>query len=187
MQKTTARCDFQDHCGDSKRKRNAIGELFEWTPVFHSLIVYDSIIDLTCGLVDGTHHFGIYHASCITRDAGRGKCSIRPLSQCFYECNWWTVVFLSAMDKSTYGASIPPNQIYRPDVDISKVDERKLMRRVDIHVIPWLTFVYLLSFLDRGSIANAKVRKSYALLSPPLTLNSFIISSKISRLMITNI
>lgn len=63
------------------------------------------------------------------------------------------------MKKSTYTAekSIPPDQIYRPDVDTSKVDERKLMRRVDIHVIPWLTFVYLLNFLDRGSIGNAKL------------------------------
>lgn len=63
------------------------------------------------------------------------------------------------MEKSTYTAekSIPPDQIYRPDVDTSKVDERKLMRRVDIHVIPWLTFVYLLNFLDRGSIGNAKL------------------------------
>lgn len=69
------------------------------------------------------------------------------------------------MKKSTYTAekSIPPDQIYRPDVDTSKVDERKLMRRVDIHVIPWLTFVYLLNFLDRGSIGNAKVRTSFVM------------------------
>ena len=49
------------------------------------------------------------------------------------------------------------DEIYRPDIDTSKVDEQKLMRRVDVHIIPWLTFVYLLNFLDRGSIGNAKV------------------------------
>ncbi|KXN83912.1 hypothetical protein AN958_00992 [Leucoagaricus sp. SymC.cos] len=47
--------------------------------------------------------------------------------------------------------------IYRPEVDTSGVDEKKLMRRVDWHVIPWLSLLYLLNFLDRGSIGNAKL------------------------------
>ncbi|KII93819.1 hypothetical protein PLICRDRAFT_101571 [Plicaturopsis crispa FD-325 SS-3] len=46
---------------------------------------------------------------------------------------------------------------YRPDVDVSGVDERKLLRKIDIHVIPWLALLYLLNFLDRGSIGNAKL------------------------------
>lgn len=49
-------------------------------------------------------------------------------------------------------------KVYRPDIDTSDVDEKKLMRRVDWHVIPWLALLYLLNFLDRGSIGNAKVR-----------------------------
>ncbi|KAF5356139.1 hypothetical protein D9756_004072 [Leucocoprinus leucothites] len=48
-------------------------------------------------------------------------------------------------------------EVYRPDVDISGIDEKKLMRRVDWHVIPWLSLLYLLNFLDRGSIGNAKL------------------------------
>lgn len=48
-------------------------------------------------------------------------------------------------------------EIFRPEVDTSGVDEKKLMRRVDWHVIPWLALLYLLNFLDRGSIGNAKV------------------------------
>lgn len=48
--------------------------------------------------------------------------------------------------------------LYRPDIDVSSIDERKLMRRIDLRVIPWLTILYLFSFLDRGSIGNAKVR-----------------------------
>jgi hypothetical protein len=68
----------------------------------------------------------------------------------------------SAMAGSSYQEtatknSITSDQNYRPDVDTSRVDEQKLMRKVDIHVIPWLTLVYLLNFLDRGSIGNAKV------------------------------
>jgi hypothetical protein len=37
------------------------------------------------------------------------------------------------------------------------IDERKLLRKMDWALIPWLSFLYLLSFLDRTSIGNAKV------------------------------
>jgi hypothetical protein len=47
--------------------------------------------------------------------------------------------------------------VFRPGVDISSIDEKKLMWKVDLNVIPWLTVLYLFSFLDRGSIGNAKV------------------------------
>lgn len=53
---------------------------------------------------------------------------------------------------------VTQEKIYRDDVDTSGIDEKKLMRRVDWHVIPWLSLLYLLNFLDRGSIGNAKVR-----------------------------
>ena len=40
---------------------------------------------------------------------------------------------------------------------------RKLMRKVDIHLLPLLVAMYLLNFLDRGSIGNARVNViSYA-------------------------
>ena len=45
-------------------------------------------------------------------------------------------------------------QIFNPGVDTSGVDERKLIRKIDIALIPWLSFLYLLSFLDRTSIAK---------------------------------
>ena len=61
-------------------------------------------------------------------------------------------------EESAKTASImAPDGVYRPDIDTSGVDERKLMRKVDLHVIPWLTVLYLFSFLDRGSIGNAKL------------------------------
>ncbi|KAA1470213.1 MFS general substrate transporter [Dentipellis sp. KUC8613] len=47
--------------------------------------------------------------------------------------------------------------LYNPDVDISGVDERKLMRKIDLRLVPWLAILYLLSFLDRTSIGNAKL------------------------------
>jgi hypothetical protein len=46
---------------------------------------------------------------------------------------------------------------YHPGVDVSAIDEKNLMWKVDLHVLPWLTILYLFSFLDRGSIGNAKV------------------------------
>ena len=49
---------------------------------------------------------------------------------------------------------------FNADVDTSSVDERKLIRRLDITLIPWLSLLYLLSFLDRASIGNARVSSS---------------------------
>jgi MFS family permease len=47
--------------------------------------------------------------------------------------------------------------LYNAHVDISGVDEKKLMRKIDLALIPWLSLLYLLSFLDRTSIGNAKL------------------------------
>ena len=52
--------------------------------------------------------------------------------------------------------------LYNDHIDTSGVDERKLVRKLDWRLIPWLSFLYLLSFLDRTSIGNAKVRKVFA-------------------------
>lgn len=43
------------------------------------------------------------------------------------------------------------------DVDFSDVDEKKVLRKMDIRLIPMLALLYLLSFLDRGNIGNAKI------------------------------
>lgn len=56
------------------------------------------------------------------------------------------------------GAVAPQPDVYNPEMDVSGVDERKLLRKIDLHLIPWLSILYLLSFLDRTSIGNAKVR-----------------------------
>jgi len=44
--------------------------------------------------------------------------------------------------------------LYNAHVDVSGVDERKLIRKIDLALIPWLSFLYLLSFLDRTSIGK---------------------------------
>ncbi|KAK5173423.1 uncharacterized protein LTR77_002104 [Saxophila tyrrhenica] len=49
------------------------------------------------------------------------------------------------------------------DPDAGKSDEeraridKKLVRRLDLMLIPWLSFLYLVSFLDRTNIGNAKI------------------------------
>lgn len=37
------------------------------------------------------------------------------------------------------------------------LDEKKILRKMDIRLLPMLALLYLLSFLDRGNIGNAKV------------------------------
>jgi hypothetical protein len=43
-------------------------------------------------------------------------------------------------------------------VDFSMVDEKKTLRKMDVRLIPMLAILYLLSFLDRGNIGNAKIQ-----------------------------
>ncbi|KAG6851216.1 hypothetical protein H0H93_015226 [Arthromyces matolae] len=61
------------------------------------------------------------------------------------------------MEEKISEGSVAPDQLYRPEIDTSSVDERKLLRKIDLRVIPWLALLYLLNFLDRGSIGNAKL------------------------------
>ena len=43
------------------------------------------------------------------------------------------------------------------DVDFSNVDEKVVLRKMDLRLLPMLALLYLLSFLDRGNIGNAKI------------------------------
>lgn len=36
--------------------------------------------------------------------------------------------------------------------------EKKLIRKLDLRLIPWLTLLYLISFLDRTNIGNANIQ-----------------------------
>jgi hypothetical protein len=38
------------------------------------------------------------------------------------------------------------------NVDFSHIDEKKVLRKMDLRLIPMLALLYLLSFLDRGNI-----------------------------------
>jgi hypothetical protein len=60
--------------------------------------------------------------------------------------------------QSEYGGEKDATAVYNAHVDVSGVDETKLVRKIDWILLPWLSFLHLLSFLDRTSIGNAKVR-----------------------------
>lgn len=50
--------------------------------------------------------------------------------------------------------------IARPEVTLESfahLDIRKILLKIDLRLIPMLTLLYLLSFLDRGNIGNAKI------------------------------
>lgn len=55
-----------------------------------------------------------------------------------------------------------------PDVNCSEEEkaaiDAKLVRRLDLLLIPWLCLLYLMAFLDRTNIGNAKIA---GLLKPP--------------------
>lgn len=49
----------------------------------------------------------------------------------------------------------------RLDVDqhvpFTVAEDKALIRKVDLRTIPWLSFLYLLAFLDRANVGNAKL------------------------------
>jgi hypothetical protein len=74
---------------------------------------------------------------------------------------------------------LPTPSLYRPEVDTSAINPHKLKLKIDFRLLPWLTLLYLMNFLDRGSIGNARVCTlcaltllafPYAPLRPPLAV-----------------
>src|ERR1700749_5081704 len=42
-------------------------------------------------------------------------------------------------------------------IELSEAEQRKVMRKLDLVLVPQLTVLYLLAFLDRSNIGNAKI------------------------------
>lgn len=42
-------------------------------------------------------------------------------------------------------------------LESSSVNEKAVVRKIDYHLVPWLSLLYLLSFLDRTNIGNANL------------------------------
>ncbi|CAI7647949.1 unnamed protein product [Penicillium bialowiezense] len=73
--------------------------------------------------------------------------------------------FENAMtEKSPYSAECKPNETMVDKegsslgpLGFEDVDEAAVLRKMDIRLIPMLSMLYLLAFLDRGNIGNAKI------------------------------
>lgn len=53
--------------------------------------------------------------------------------------------------------TVPNNAVDPSTIDFSHIDEKKVLRKMDIRLLPMLALLYLLSFLDRGNIGNARI------------------------------
>jgi hypothetical protein len=51
---------------------------------------------------------------------------------------------------------------FQPLYRIGPVTERKLVRKLDLRLLPWVSLLYLISFLDRTNIGNAKILGNFA-------------------------
>ncbi|KAJ3721532.1 MFS general substrate transporter [Lentinula raphanica] len=79
-------------------------------------------------------------------------------------------------DQQTSFTEPKADDLYRPDVDTNGVDEQKLMRRIDLHVIPWLAMLYFLNFMDRGNIGNAKLYGMTTNIDHPISDTQYLIA-----------
>ncbi|RFU25196.1 hypothetical protein B7463_g11143, partial [Scytalidium lignicola] len=65
-----------------------------------------------------------------------------------------------AVDDSKKDTSNTPSLVVQDDSvleDGSKINEKRLIRKLDLKLLPPLTLLYLLSFLDRSNIGNARL------------------------------
>ena len=63
-------------------------------------------------------------------------------------------------EASGWGDDIPVTNGYDDDMPVQcppHTTERKLLARIDLHVVPFLCIMYLLAFLDRVNIGNASI------------------------------
>ena len=56
--------------------------------------------------------------------------------------------------------------------EYSDLDEQKLMRKIDLNIVPILTLLYLLSFIDRANIVSLFERDCYSRTNANIAPNS---------------
>ena len=75
--------------------------------------------------------------------------------------NQQEALFSDSNEKSAEHGSRKPKHkedvVLPADIDFSHIDEAKVLRKMDVRLVPMLALLYLLSFLDRGNIGNAKI------------------------------
>ncbi|KAJ7045875.1 major facilitator superfamily domain-containing protein [Mycena alexandri] len=63
---------------------------------------------------------------------------------------------IAVMEKTSYDEDNLPSS-KETGVEISNIARAKILRKLDLHLLPFVSLLYLLSFLDRANVGNAKV------------------------------
>ncbi|KAL9123130.1 MAG: hypothetical protein Q9187_000319 [Circinaria calcarea] len=58
--------------------------------------------------------------------------------------------------KTTSSSQGPSSEAGSEEIEIDHNAEKRLVRKLDLHIIPVVMLLYLLSFLDRINIGNAR-------------------------------
>ena len=61
-------------------------------------------------------------------------------------------------EESTEGSSITDSVLYLDENAINPAFEKALVRKCDLHVIPMIAILYMLAFIDRINIGNARIQ-----------------------------
>jgi len=78
-----------------------------------------------------------------------------PLISAFHPIHPFPQIMDSVKKQSIEQLEIAPD-VNRPFID--PIAEKKLLRKVDLRILPPLTVLFLLAFLDRTNIGNAKIQ-----------------------------
>ena len=54
-------------------------------------------------------------------------------------------------------AAVDTRSASASDVELDAIKEERLLRKLDLHLVPGLALVFLLSYLDRANVANARL------------------------------
>lgn len=67
------------------------------------------------------------------------------------------IVHEKSGDLTTRPAEFSDSEAAEDDIEMSEKEKNRILRKIDRAIIPYATLLYLLSFLDRVNIGQAKV------------------------------
>lgn len=65
---------------------------------------------------------------------------------------------LEADNRRVHDGASPNTSIVSSDLEIDPAAERRLVRKLDMIIIPTFFVIYMMSFLDRINISNARIQ-----------------------------
>ena len=65
---------------------------------------------------------------------------------------------MSDSEQKGVASAVEDVKAYTVPESVDKDAERRLLRKMDIHILPILFVLYLLAFMDRINIGNAKIQ-----------------------------